>query len=137
MYIHPKIIKQREKLTEVLQNLRVARYQVFISKAEDSAYAIAEKDGHIVGICRATYGTGLHLSYKYKPGRTHGSGVGYGDMDWGYNCQQKMTSRNVSTTVRAMSVCISCSATGMCRNICVITICICRCLRQKRHLIKK
>lgn len=86
MYIHPKIIKQREKLTEVLQNLRVARYQVFISKAEDSAYAIAEKDGHIVGICRATYGTGLHLSYKYKPGRTHGSGVGYGDMDWGYNC---------------------------------------------------
>lgn len=84
MYIHPTIIKQREKLTEVLQNLRAAGYQVFISKEEDSAYGIVEKDGHIIGIGRATYGTGLHLSYKYKPGRTHGSGVGYGNPDLGY-----------------------------------------------------
>lgn len=84
MYIAPIMIRKREKLTEILKDLKAVGYQSFISKAEDSAYGIVEKDGHIVGIHGAPYGTGLCLSYNYRPNKNHGSGVGYGDPDLGY-----------------------------------------------------
>lgn len=85
MYIDPKTIRKREKITEILQDLKAAGYQTFISSSEDYAFGMVKKDGHIVGIEGATYGTGLRLSYKYKLGREHGSCVGYGDPDWGYS----------------------------------------------------
>lgn len=84
MYIiSPKTMRKREKITEILLVLKAAGYQTFIGSEEDYAFGMVEKDGHIVGIEGATYGIGLHFSYKYRPGREHGSCVGYGDADWG------------------------------------------------------
>lgn len=85
MYIDPITIRKRKKLTEILKALKTADYQAFISKAEDSAYGMVEKDGHIVGIHGAPYGMGLRLSYHYRPNKNHGSGVGYGDPDLEYS----------------------------------------------------
>lgn len=86
MYIiSPKTMRKREKITEILQDLKAAGYQTFIGSAEEYAFGMVEKDGHIVGIHGAPYGTGLRLSYNYRPNKDHGSGVGYGDLDLGYS----------------------------------------------------
>lgn len=86
MYIiNPKTMRIRGQITEILLDLKAAGYQTFIGSEEDYAFGMVEKDGHIVGIEGATYGTGLRLSYKYKPGREHGSCVSYGDSDRGYS----------------------------------------------------
>ena len=73
-YLDPMTKRKRERLIEMLKNLKKTGLKTYICKEPTSAYGLITDGNDFISLSGATYGTGITVSFLYRPSQKNGTG---------------------------------------------------------------